>query len=42
MLNYMVNNIIIDINLLKNFKEDGYYFSNKMSNDKNLIFIKNL
>jgi hypothetical protein len=42
MLNYMINNGIIDINLLKNYKEDGYSFSNKISDDRNLVFIKEL
>lgn len=39
MLNYMVENTIEDLNLLKNFKEMGYVYHEKLSSDMDWVFL---
>ena len=40
MARFIIRNRIVDADSLKLFDEDGYYYNDKMSNDKNLVFTR--
>ena len=40
MMRYCIKFKIDDINLLKEYHEDGYYYNDKLSDDSNYIFVK--
>lgn len=40
MARFIIQNRIIEADNLKLFDEDGYYYNDKMSNDKNLVFTR--
>ena len=40
MMRYCITSRIDDINLLKEYHEDGYYYNDKLSDDSNYIFVK--
>jgi cytoplasmic iron level regulating protein YaaA (DUF328/UPF0246 family) len=40
MARFIIRNRIVETDRLKLFDEDGYYYNDKMSNDKNLVFTR--
>jgi uncharacterized protein len=40
MVNYLVKNVITNIDSVKNFCESGYNFAQHLSNERNLIFVR--
>ena len=40
MINFIVKNKINNVELLKNFNENGYVFREELSNDSEYVFVK--